>query len=54
VIDLSDKERIGLAKEELKKLLGEVDKNVPFLILANKSDIAKVKFHKLTDFLELG
>ena len=39
MVDASDRERIGIAEEELQKLMNDKKlKNVPLLVLANKQD----------------
>ncbi|CAD8183570.1 unnamed protein product [Paramecium octaurelia] len=54
IIDLSDQERLPLAKEELMRFLNEKEtKGSPLLVLANKQDIAKFSVEELSQFLEL-
>ena len=54
VLDSSDTERFGLAKETLQNLLQEEDlKGIPVLILANKADVARATIKEIAKEMEL-
>ncbi len=54
VIDSSDKERLSKSKELLDAILSSSDlKNVPFLVMANKQDIATLTENEIHEGLDL-
>ena len=54
VVDSSDRERIGKAKEELFKMLSEEDlKDTILLVMANKQDIAVMEIKEIIEALDL-
>ena len=55
VVDSADKDRIGLAKQELHKMLEEEDlRDAVLLVFANKQDLGIMKVSEVTDKLELN
>ena len=55
VVDSADKDRIGLAKQELHKMLEEEDlRDAVVLVFANKQDLGIMKVNEVIDKLDLN